>query len=232
MLGRDAVLLCLAAWLPGCGGCSESEEAVKLPMSGAGAAVIIGGEASAEGLIQAWYEVVASGESADLDLLVLSSEQDGKIFDCSQAEDPEHHATERLVIRERMDTEIGAANTGLVESGARYEWGRARAPQTVELDAGAESDGCVLLRDIKRHKVRSVMNRVDAQGESRQEMRLASAVEVDGGWFLAGVPGPLVPDVQVPVRMDPRKSAPIGPLKRTHAPVRIQAPKVSEPGKP
>ena len=75
MLGRDGVVLGLVMGLMGCGACSETDESVNTPMSGPGDAVIIGGEASAEGLILAWYEAIASGESGELDLLVLSAEQ-------------------------------------------------------------------------------------------------------------------------------------------------------------
>ena len=232
MLGRDGVVLGLVMGLMGCGACSETDESVNTPVSGPGDAVIIGGEASAEGLILAWYEAIASGESGELDLLVLSAEQDSRIFDCSQAENPDQHAADRLTLRERMDSEVDAAHADLLESGASYELARARAPQTVELSAGSESGGCLLMRDIKRHKVRSMMNRIDAAGESRQEMRLASAIEVDGSWFLAGVPGPLVPDLAVPTRMDPRKSAPVGPLKRSQAPIRVQPPTLMEPATP
>ena len=212
--------------LTGCGSCTEEATPPKMQI------LIEGGAPSAEGLLLAWYQALEEGDIDALDTLSLSAEQRALIYDCSAAEVPEKLEKDAVDLRARMESEIGTVAAELAENGAHFEFESARALQHIPGSTGDEVDGCELLRGIIRHKIRSIIQRVDSIGSETQEMRFAADLEVDGAWFLVGMPGPMSPGGTRAV--DPKRAPQIGPQIglpiRGRNPTRIKPPSVEAPG--
>jgi hypothetical protein len=216
----------LAGTLIGCNACTE-ESVVPNPV--VESPPVVGGAASVEDLIKAWYEALESGDITSLDSLTLNEEHRILIYDCSASEDPELKEREAAELRTQMESKIGSVAAELAEAGAHFEYESARALQHIPMEEGDEIDGCLLLKTVIRHKVRSIVQQVDSSGTETQDMSFVNAFEIDGSWFLAGIPGPFNRDQATPRTVNPKSAPQVGPVIKGRTPTRIRPPSVEAP---
>ena len=189
---------------------------------------ITGGLESAAVLSSRWFEALAVHDDTVVDLLLLSPEFFEGIFDCTNVPEVDSIAVLQEGLRTRLLDALDSS--GSIERTVSHI--RARSLQSQVYEVGSEFEGCRVLRPLERHRISSIIRVEDATGESRQERRFTAAWVLDERWFLAGVPGPLVPDTGTPRTADPDRVPTLGPSLPGRSPMRVRPPRVNESQNP
>ena len=225
---RIGWILVASALQLGCDSCVQ-EEAVMQELT---PSMIEGGAESAEAVAEAWFGAIGSGDEGGLEALILSTEQLDLVVDCGDEDQRSRLAQSQDELRSELSVEVDRISTELAEQGARIELDQARANSSTPLEAGDSLWDCELLRPVIRHQIRSFSDRMDAQGERRRELRLTAALEVDGRWFLTGVPGAVTSGEGRPKAASPVKAPPVGPIIKGRAPIIVKPPSTRPTGPP
>ena len=172
-----------------------------------------GGGDSAEALLNQWYGRTQVDLEQTMTNMVLNTDQMARLFDCQTVDEQQQLDAKRAEFLQILETEAQRSESEPGETASSVQLIRARSMRTVELAAGEALDGCTLKRALRWHTVRSTVLSKDAAGQEVSAVHRCGMLEIDGRWFLKGVPGALMSETSREVAGPASKSPNIVPLR-------------------